>query len=53
MKVIVEIEIPIAKIYCVDNENEFEFTEFIANKLTRKWFGCGCFTCKIISKTKK
>ena len=51
MKILVEIEIPVAKTYCV--KDEFKFTEFIANKLTRKWFGCGCFTCKIISKKAK
>ena len=50
MKISVEIEIPNAKEYCVSDK--FKFTEFIAKTLTRKWFGCGCFSCKIINLKK-
>ena len=52
-KVLIEIEIPKGKESCL--KDEFKFTEFLAKKLTRKWFGCGCFAVaikKILHKTK-
>lgn len=51
MKVLIEIEVPIAKRYClVDDDGKeegFNFSEFISKKLTNNWFGCGSFSCKI------
>jgi len=51
MKVIVEITIPFSKEYCVtddDGKQEgFNFSEFIAKTLTKKWFGCGPFRCDV------
>ena len=52
--VMVKINIPAGKEYCLDKDNwYFGFREFLSNKLTKKWFGHGAFVIIPLSEYTK
>ena len=46
-KALFKIIIPNGKEYILSDDSEYEFTHFIASKLTKKWFGHGPFDVRL------